>query len=115
LETIVFTDTGEQSWDLSLLGHAVVLRAVPVSYRWRFGDGGQQTSTDAGRPYPDQTVWHVFTEPGGSWAAVDVTFRGEYRVDGGPWIAIPGTVTRVGPREPLRVLQQRTELVAGTD
>jgi hypothetical protein len=100
-------------WSLRLLGHDVQLRALPARYLWRFGDGARMETSDPGAPYPDQTVWHVFEQPGASWVAVDVTFRGEYQIDGGPWEAIPGTVTRVGDRVDLRVVQQRTELVAG--
>jgi hypothetical protein len=114
LDTIVFTDVGEPGWPLRLLGHDVVLRAVPARYRWRFGDGAELVTRDAGAPYPEQTVWHVFREPGRSWVAVDVTFGGQYQVDGGSWQQIPGTVTRVGEPVGLRVVQQRTELVAGS-
>jgi hypothetical protein len=114
LDTIVFTDGAPREWPVRLLGRDVTIRAIPVSYRWRFGDGENRVTDDPGAAYPAQTVWHVFTEPGPTWASVDVTYRGEFQVDGaGGWIPIPGRVTRPGTPVALTVVEQRTELVAG--
>ena len=114
LDTIVFTDGTPRVWPVRLLGDDVTIRAVPVGYRWRFGDGAQLVTDHPGAAYPEQTVWHVFTEPGPTSASVEVTYRGEFQVDGaGEWIPIPGQVTRPGTPVPLTVLEQRTELVAG--
>jgi hypothetical protein len=45
-------------------------------------------------------------------ASVDVTYGGEFSVDGGPTIPIPGTVTIPGPEVAVEVLEAHAQLVA---
>jgi hypothetical protein len=42
-----------------------------------------------------------------------VTYRGQYRVDGGAWIDMVGTATVDGPEVPLAVVETRAQLIGG--
>ncbi|MGJ7439975.1 PKD domain-containing protein [Aquipuribacter sp. MA13-6] len=84
--------TDEQTFDITLLGTPVTVRATPVSYTWDFGDGSDPLVTeDPGAPYPDLTTWHAYSEPGDVGITLTTTYTGAYSVAGGPFIDIAGT------------------------
>jgi hypothetical protein len=88
---------------------------------WDFGDGTKATATTPGRAYdpadPCRTArcpgyWgHVYTVTGAMHLSAQVTWSGQFRVAGGAWEDIAGTVT--GPRQTttLTVKQARGVLV----
>lgn len=69
------------------------------SFDWRFGDGAALTTTTPGAPYPDLQVTHAYRQPGTYAADVTVTWTADFRVGGGPWQAVGGSVTTTS--EPL--------------
>jgi hypothetical protein len=84
-----------------------------VAYHWSFGDGEATTTAGPGRPYPSKDVSHRYSAPGVVAPRVDVTYTGEYRVDGGRWLDVPGDATITGPTVLLTVIEARSELIAG--
>jgi hypothetical protein len=112
-ETIFFTDAGEQSFAVTLLGRSVVIYAVPVEYIWHHGDGTTQTTQSPGAPYPSKEITHQFDTIGTVIPRVDVRYRAEFTVDGGPRQPIPGIASVTGTSEELTVLEARTRLVDG--
>lgn len=106
LETVFHTDPETVTRQLSLLGQAVTVEATPEAFAWDFGDGARDTTADPGRPYPALDITHRYAV-----AAVTVTpsvttvYSGRFRVNGGPWADIGGTVTIPGPALPLRVAE----------
>ncbi len=112
LPAIFHTDGAEQTFEVTILGHAVRLIAIPVSYTWHFGDGTTRSTTGPGAPYPSREITETYQHPGGYPVSVDVTFRGEFTVDGGARQPLPGQTTVTGPATTLRVLESRTHLVA---
>lgn len=113
LETIFFTDAGEQSFPVTLLGRSVVIYAVPVEYVWHHGDGTTQTTQSPGAPYPSKEITHLFDTIGTVNPRVDVRYRAEFTVDGGARQPIPGIASVTGTSEELTVLEARTRLVDG--
>ena len=112
-ETNFFTETAPFDRTVVLLGQRVDLHIVPSGFGWRFGDGEVLATEDAGAPYPDLRVTHDYQRKGRVRPAVDTTYTATYRVNGGPWGAVPGSVTIPGPPVGLEVLTATPILVGG--
>lgn len=106
---------------VTLLGHRVGLRIRVQHVDWDFGDGRTERTADPGRRYdvgdPCMTVtcpgyWgHVYDTTGAMTVSAAVTWSGEFRVDGGGWAPIAGTVTGAPVTAGLAVKQARGVLV----
>ena len=105
-DTIFYTSPRPVDVDLTILGQAVDVRATPTSYVWQFGDGSTMTTDTPGAAYPSKEIVHryldadVTVEP-----SVSVIYGAEFRVGGGAWQDVGGTVTSPGPPEGLRVVE----------
>ena len=110
-DTNFFTDTAPFDRTVTLLGQRVDLHIVPSAFGWRFGDGAALGSRDAGAPYPDLRITHAYQRKGSVQPAVDTTYTATYRVNGGSWAAVPGSVTVPGASVGLRVLTATPVLV----
>src|SRR5579859_4911790 len=106
-----------------LLGQTVDLQISITDVTWTFGDGHTDHTTDPGTPYnstnPCHTAQcpgyygHTYTATGPVTVTATITWTGRYRVAGGTWQPIPGTVTGPPARLPLTVRQARGILVPG--
>ena len=82
---------------VTVAGQSVVIRAVPVSYAYLFGDGDSTTTASPGSPHPDLEITHAYARTGGVVVRVDTTYAGEYRIGQGEWTSIPDTLTVRAP------------------
>src|SRR5690625_1861600 len=113
LPVIVRTEPNAQEFSAELLGLPVDIRAEPVSYSWDFGDGSAVlNTTEAGAPYPDETITHSYTEVGEYQITMVAYWSGSFRVGGGPWIEIDGLGV-TSSTSPLLDLQARTTRLVG--
>lgn len=112
-ETNFYTEQGELHRTVTLLGRQVELRIWPASFTWRFGDGQTLQSTEPGAAYPDLEITHEYLRKGRVAPSVDTTYAAQFRVDGGPWRDVVGTVTIPGSPQALRVVEARPVLVGG--
>ena len=112
-ETNFYTEQGEFTRVVRLLGRRVELSIWPESFVWRYGDGSSERTSSAGSPYPDLEITHRYLERGRVGVSVDTTYAAEFRVDGGSWRPVVGTVTIPGESESLRVVTARPVLVGG--
>lgn len=112
-ETNFYTENGEFTRTVTLLGQRVELRIWPASFGWRFGDGTTRQTTSAGSPYPDLEITHRYLRKGMVAPSVDTTYAARFRVNGGEWRDVDGTVTIPGAPEELRVVTARPVLVGG--
>ena len=97
---------------VTLLGHRVQIRPTLQSYTYLFGDGTSVGPTSsAGGPYPSGDITHAYPKAGVYHTGIDVTYGGEFTIDGGAWIKIPDTVTVAGPLQPLSVKTAHARLV----
>ncbi|WP_205471567.1 hypothetical protein [Nocardioides sp. SYSU D00038] len=110
-ETNFFTVNKPFTEALTLLGQRVELRIEAVGFGWRFGDGRSEQTRTAGAPYPDLEVTHSYLRAGRVRPSVDTTYPADYRINGGPWAPVPGTVTVPGAAVGLRVLTASPTLV----
>ncbi len=114
LDTIFYTDDPSTTvTGIDILGRSVDLRITATVFHWYFGDGSSATTATGGRPYPSKDITHQYASTGAVAPRVDVTYVGEYRIDGGGWLDIPGEATVTGPTVPLTVVEARSQLVAG--
>ena len=111
-DTNFFTTLTEpQTQTVTLIGIQVEIEATPSSYRWHFGDGADETTSSAGAAYPDLDITHSYARAGRLGPSVDVVYSGRYRVGGGGWTDIPGTLMVPGPAVALTVLEAKPQLV----
>ena len=68
-------------------------------------------TAEAGSPYPDLEITHRYLSKGRVSPRVDTTYAAEFRVDGGAWRDVAGTVTIPGDPQGLRVVTARPVLV----
>lgn len=105
LKTVFFTSPTSVTRTLTLLGQSVEVDATPARYLWHFGDG-QSASTDSpGSPYPAMDLTHRYLKVDTVRPSVDTTYTARFRVNGGAWQDVNGTVTIVGPPITLEVLE----------
>ncbi len=111
-DTNFFTTLSEpQTQTVTLIGIQVTIEATPSSYLWHFGDGADDTTSTPGSAYPHLDITHTYARAGELSPSVDVVYSGRYRVGGGAWSDIPGTLTVPGPAVALRVLEAKPQLV----
>jgi hypothetical protein len=124
IQTLLWVETpaDRSLGTVTLLGHRVELRVHVSRVDWDFGDGGTDT-TDGPEPKYDpaddcHTVtcpgyWgHMFTTTGARSISAAVSWTGRYRVDGGGWQAIVGTVSGPATTATITVREARGVLVA---
>jgi hypothetical protein len=104
-DTNFYVDPQQFSRTLTLLGQSVDVEATPTGYTWRHGDGTSATTTDPGAPYPDLAVTYAYSTAATVAPSVQVTYTARFRVGGGAWQQIPGTVTVDGPPTNLLVVE----------
>ncbi|WP_156391941.1 MULTISPECIES: PKD domain-containing protein [unclassified Nocardioides] len=105
------TSTRPISRTVTLLGQRVTLEATPAEFEWTFGDGESLATTEPGAPYPALRITHNYLQTGTYQPSLDTVFTGRYRVGGGPWQQIPGTVTIEGTGQDLRAIEAEPKLV----
>jgi PKD repeat protein len=85
----------------SLLGRPITVRFEPVSYTWTWGDGESDTVREPGRTWDDLAVGrfsetptsHTYTERGTVTVSLSVAYAVSYRIDGGEWSTVTGSVS----------------------
>ncbi|HSX66167.1 hypothetical protein [Nocardioides sp.] len=111
LETIFSTEAEPFTRTLQLLGRRVELRIAPSEFAWVHGDGTTQSTDWAGKawdrdePEIDGYITHIYERTGTVRPRVEVTWSAEYRVNGGDWQVVDGTVSREGAPAELAVLE----------
>jgi hypothetical protein len=94
-----------------MLGYRVEIRPVLRSVTYLYGDGTTSGETHSlGGPYPSGDITHRYSRGGDVEVRADVTYAGQYRVNGGAWLDIPDTVTVRGAPQTLHVRSARARL-----
>jgi len=112
-DTIFFVEPEAVSVDLTILGQAVDVLATPAGYQWSFGDGAGMSSSSPGAPYPSTEITHRYSDAHVTMQpSVTVSYTARFRVGGGAWQDIDGTVTSPGPGTSL-LISEATPLLSG--
>ncbi len=114
-DTNFLTERAPFTRTLTLLGQRVQLRVFAAQFTWRFDDGDPLTTTSPGAPYPDLQVTHDYQRTGTYAPSVDTTYAADWRVGGGAWQRVPGTVTIAGDPVALQAVEARPTLVGSYD
>jgi hypothetical protein len=109
--TNFYTDREEFTRTVNLLGQRVELRITPARFTWKFDDGNAITTTKPGAPYPRLQVTHDYLEKGEVRPRVDTTYTADFRVNGGAWQPVPGSVTIPGESVDLEIVEASPTLV----
>lgn len=110
-ETNFFTEERTLDRTVRLLGQRVDLRIRAHSYTWHFGDGETITTSRPGAPFPKLLITHNYLTTGAYRPAMDTTWVADYRVGGGAWQSVPGSVTIEGDPANLRAIEARPTLM----
>lgn len=105
------TSTRPIARTVTLLGQRVTLEATPARFHWDFDDGRTLSTDDPGAPYPRLDVTHNYLRTGTYRPSLSTTYTGRFRVGGGAWQEIPGTVRIDGTGEALRAIEAEPKLV----
>ena len=99
------------------------IRAVPVAYRYEYGDGHDLKTHSAGSPVSSQysgqslhetSTSYVYPMVGNFHAYVTVRYAGQYSIDGGPWQFFGTEVSRVSEPVLVRVWESEVHSVGKT-
>lgn len=105
------TSTRPIARTVTLLGQRVTLEATPARFHWDFDDGRTLSTDEPGAPYPRLDVTHNYLRTGTYRPSLSTTYTGRFRVGGGAWQEIPGTVRIDGTGEALRAIEAEPKLV----
>lgn len=116
-----WVDVAPVTVDGELLGEAAEVRFTPRAYRWEYGDGAIQTTTNPGATWAildqeeltETATSHRYRERAIVRPAVTVLYAAEYRLADDAWIGIDGAVTDTAPPIRTLVVRERTALVDG--
>jgi hypothetical protein len=109
--TNFYTEREEFTRTVTLLGQEVDLRITPARFTWHFDDDETMTTARPGAPYPKLQVTHDYLEKGAVSPSVDTTYTADFRVNGGAWQPVPGSVTIPGESVALEVVEAQPTLV----
>ena len=99
------------------------IRAVPVAYRYEYGDGHDLKTHSAGNPVSSQhsgqsshesSTSYVYPMVGNFHAYVTVRYAGQYSIDGGSWQFFGTEVSRVSEPVLVRVWESEVHSVGKT-
>ena len=99
------------------------IRAVPVAYRYEYGDGHDLKTHSAGSPVSSQysgqplhetSTSYAYPQVGNFHAYVTVRYAGQYSIDGGPWQFFGTEVSRVSEPVLVRVWESEVHSVGKT-
>lgn len=116
LDTVFSTEADSFTRTIGLLGHRVELDIRPSQFRWVSGDGGTQVTDWAGKPWQrgtplEELITHRYEQADRALRPrVDTVWTARYRVDGGAWQDVGGTVTITGEAFDLAVLSAAPHL-----
>jgi len=113
IETIVYTEATEQTFQTDLFGVPIEVVATPTWFTWDFHDGSRPlATTDAGRPWPAKDVFHVYEQPMTTHLTLTTTWSGRFRVAGEQeWRDVEGTAQTSADSAPFDVVERRARLV----
>lgn len=97
----IYSIVGTQIVPGELLGQSADVRFTPVAWQWNYGDGASATlSTKGGtwaalglREFDATPTSHVYGQAGSYTIRLSIVYRAEYRIAGGPFTPIAGTIT----------------------
>lgn len=105
-DTIFRVDAQPLQRTLTLLGQRVELAITPSTFRWVHGDGTTAVTRTPGATYPAKDVVHRYQQAGVTVQHhVEIVWTARWRLNGGAYQDVDGTVTTIGPATALQVAE----------
>lgn len=105
-DTIFRVDATPLHRTLTLLRQRVELAITPSTFRWVHGDGTTDVTHTPGAAYPAKDVVHRYQQADVTVRQhVEIVWTARWRLNGGAYQDVDGTVTTVGPATTLRVAE----------
>jgi hypothetical protein len=105
-DTIFYVQAEPLRRTLTLLGQRVELAITPSTFRWVHGDGTTAVTHTPGAAYPAKDIVHRYQQAHVVVRQhVEIVWTARWRLNGGAFQDVPGTVTTVGPDTPLRIAE----------
>lgn len=97
----IYSIVGTQIVPGELLGQSADVRFTPVAWQWNYGDGATATLPTKGgtwaalglREFDATPTSHIYRQAGSYTIRLSIVYRAEYRIAGGPFTPIAGTIT----------------------
>ncbi len=97
----IYSSVGTQIVPGQLLGQSADVRFTPIWWRWSYGDGATATLPTKGgtwaalglREFDSTPTSHIYEQAGNYTIRLSIVYRAEYRIAGGPFTPITGTLT----------------------
>lgn len=120
LPTNFYADAQPSIVSTTLLGTPAEVRFTPASFRWDNGDGSTTTSATGGATwaalglaeFSETETSHVFDRAGEYTISLTIIYSAEYRIGGGAWQQLAGTVPSTSPPLTASAKAAKTVLVA---
>ncbi|KAD3515491.1 hypothetical protein GD627_12580 [Arthrobacter yangruifuii] len=119
METNVYIDAAEQTFEMVLLDQTIRIIATPTEFELNYGDGSVYGPTSTPGAPLHQDRWgeqtqtsHRYAASGDYQVVATVHFSGTYSVNGGPMIPIDGRAAVPSEPQTLRVWRAETRSVA---
>ena len=120
LPTNFYADAAPSVVSTTLLGSPAEVRFTPVSFMWDHGDGSSTTSATGGAAwaslgvaeFSETATSHVYDRPGDYTITLTIQYSAEYRIGGGEWRPLAGTVPSTAPPITASAKAAKTVLVA---
>ncbi|SMG34511.1 hypothetical protein SAMN06296010_1946 [Agreia pratensis] len=120
LPTNFYADAQPSTVSTTLLGTPAEVRFTPVSFTWDNGDGSTTTSGSGGATwaalgldeFSETETSHVFDRAGDYTISLTILYSAEYRIGGGAWRPLAGTVPSTSPPLTASAKAAKTVLVA---
>lgn len=97
---------------VTLLGQQVRIKPTFKSNNFVFGDGTSSGPTSSfGGPYPTGDITHKYDKAGTVTVSASTVYGGEFSINGGAYVPIPGTATVTGPSQQLTIVTAKNRLV----
>ncbi|MGC5627025.1 hypothetical protein ACPYO6_02095 [Georgenia sp. Z1344] len=113
MPVLLWTTASEHTVSADLLGQQVDVRFSPLEFEWDPTDGSHPfVTSDPGAPYPEHTVSYPYPD-GHESIHVELTtlWEAEFRVGGGDWEAIDGTIPITTRTQAFEVRERQVRLV----
>ncbi|MEP9382663.1 hypothetical protein [Nocardioides sp. KR10-350] len=116
LDTVFYTTQKPFTRTIHLLGHRIDFRIRASRYTWHFGDGHWTVTDNPGKPFTTQAahvhdISHKYLSRDTFQPSLDTTYTADFRVDGGAWRDVNGTVTIQGPTQNITAVTATPVLV----
>ncbi|MDO4665195.1 MAG: hypothetical protein Q4A71_03165, partial [Actinomycetaceae bacterium] len=104
-----------QKYATNIGGTNISLMAIPVAYKWEWGDGDKTTTHTPGAKYPHETITHAYQPAKRRQIKLTVTYDAYLSIAASPYRLLPFTLQTNSVSTPFKVLKVGIVLTDNTE